>query len=313
MRGNVAMVNDGNLRLGLILDPEFYMLDKAVVALTPELIRALCSNFDTRLIYDQDTFDKHCREVDILLSMEPKWAAPVLRWDRCGRFRRSLPKCPCLVLMSDPHIEQWRQRYFLNQGLDYILALYYDPFLRHFTSIPTQRLVHFPWSVPSEWIMDDPISYAGQLDVMLFGASADPAYNVRNWCREQEGVESYQYSGVENKVLKGRAYFEWLRGFDAVVAAGSSDPKYGLTTPKYFETAAAGSLLFAQDTPDLERLGFKDGVNCVVEKISLYRSAPGDPRWLALRRAGRELISHRHTINERLSSLRALATDWRGR
>jgi hypothetical protein len=57
---------------------------------------------------------------------------------------------------------------------------------------------------------------------------------------------------------------QWLSDFDAVVAAGSDLPKYDLTTPKYFEIAAAGSLLFAQRTNDLKRLGFRHMKNCVV-------------------------------------------------
>ena len=46
------------LRLGLIVDPEFVMLEKSVVATTLPLVRGLCRTFETRIIYDQATYDE---------------------------------------------------------------------------------------------------------------------------------------------------------------------------------------------------------------------------------------------------------------
>lgn len=308
------------LKLGLVLDPEFYILEKSVTAVTIPLIRALVAHFDTRIIYNQETYDKFCTEVDFLVSFEPKWAAPVLNWRRAGRLRRSLPSCPCYVIMSDPHIEQWREDYFLRQKLDYILALYYQPMRTHFRRVPKDRIVHFPWAVPDEWISRAEIFFHGQEKVAIFGASQSDAYTLRNWCRQQPGVESYDYSGVENKVLESDEFFKWLQGFDAVIAAGSEDTKYRLTTPKYFETAAAGSLLFAQDTDDLQRLGFEDGTNCIVfskanfrSHVETYLADRANEDWLIIRKAGREFIRKRHTIGSRLSMLEVHVRQWQGR
>ena len=313
------MANDA-LRVGLIIDPEFYMLEKNVAAVTTPLIRALCTQFQTRIIPDQPTYDRLCTQVDLLISMEPKWAAPVLDWRRAGRLRRKLPKCPCIVLMSDPHIEQWRQDYFLEQQLDYILGLYAAPFQRHFTKVPPRQMIYFPWGMPEQWLPKTPIEYHGSQELVIMGAAKGDAYNVRNWCRQQPGVASYSHSGVENKVLEDREYFEWLSQFDAVIAAGSNDPKYGLTTPKYFEIAAVGALLFAQQTPDLERLGFRDGENCVVftqdnfhEKQAAYLENPADPAWLEIRRAGQTHIREQYTITHRLEQLTNLVRTWPGR
>ena len=308
------------LKLGLILDPEFYILEKSVSAITLPLIRAFTKEFDTRIISDQRTYDHICAKVDFLVSFEPKWAAPILKWKRAGLLRHSQPDCPCYIMMSDPHIEPWRERYFLNQGVDYILALYNQPTRHHFKQVPVERIVHFPWSIPDEWISTDPINYHGQSDIMIFGAAKGEAYTVRNWCRQQPGVRSFEYSGVEKKTLTDRGFFNWLNGFDAAIAAGSEDPKYRLTTPKYFEIAAAGCLLFAQETDDLSSLGFIDNRNCFIftqnnfnEKASMYLSDPGNPRWLAIRQAGKDLISARHTIQNRLASLDAHVRNWKGR
>lgn len=308
------------MKMGLVLDPEFYILEKSVAAVTIPLIRALIDRFDTRIIYDQKTYDQLCTKVDFLVSMEPKWAAPVLNWRRVGRLRRSLPPCPCYVIMSDPHNEQWREDYFLKQNLDYILALYYQPTRNHFRRIPMERIFHFPWAVPDEWISDEEITYHGQDKIAIFGASQSDAYSLRNWCRQQPCVQSYDYSGVENKVLSDEDFFEWLQGFDAVVAAGSEHAKYRLTTPKYFETVAAGSLLFAQITDDLPRLGFEDGKNCIIfsqsnfrSRVELYLADPASERWLSIRRMGRQFIRERHTIGVRLDMLETHVRQWPGR
>jgi hypothetical protein len=222
--------------------------------------------------------------------------------------------------MSDAHIEQWREPYFLRQGLDYILAFYYEPFRRHFRETPADRLVHFPWSVPERWISKEVPRFHGQRHVMVFGASEHEAYALRNWCRRQPGVESYDHSGCDNKVIDDEDFFGWLSGFDAVVAAGSEDPKYRLTTPKYFETAAVGSLLFAQHTDDLARLHFRDNENCMVfnkstfrRKVDEYLGTIEDSRWLEMRTAGRELIREHHTVERRLAELASLVQAWPGR
>ncbi|MBN1147311.1 MAG: glycosyltransferase family 1 protein [Anaerolineales bacterium] len=222
--------------------------------------------------------------------------------------------------MSDPHKDGWREDYFLKNGLDYILALYYYPTLHHFKKISADQVVHFPWAIPASWISSDALSYSGQRDVAIFGASHGAAYTLRNWCRRQPGVRYYDYSGVENKVLTDYGFFKWLMGFDAVIAAGSEDNQYRLTTPKYFEIAAAGCLLFAQVTDDLDLLGFIDQRTCITfsqnnfqRKIEDYLANPENYRWLQLRLDGRELIRERHTIVQRLSDLKAHVERWRGR
>jgi hypothetical protein len=308
------------LRLGLILDPEYYLLGKAVCALTPPLIDAFIRNFDTRILYSQERYDALCTEVDLLISHEPDWAAPRLRWNRAGRFRRSLPRCPTYVMMSDPHGPRGRDEYFQSQGLDFILGYYLHPTRHHFPWLGRDQLVHYPWAVPDAWMDEAPIAARGQDYLAIFGASAGPAYDTRNWCRNQPGVRSFDHSGCENKLLSDRDFFRWLGTHDAVIAAGSLDPSFRLTTPKYFEAAAVGALLFAQETDDLTPLGFAHQVNCVAfnqdnfaAQAADYLRAPGDPRWAEIRAAGRQLIRQRHTISRRIDDLVRHLHTWRGR
>ncbi|MBN2106679.1 MAG: glycosyltransferase [Deltaproteobacteria bacterium] len=163
-----------------------------------------------------------------------------------------------------------------------------------------------PWAVPESLIVSSKVTFSSG-DVVIFGGGGSPAYDVRNWCRQQDGIINFDNSGVENKKLSNKEYFTWLAGFNAVVAAGSSNPMYDLVTPKYFEIAAAGALLIGQHCRDLELLGFNES-NCIIftqkdfaEKIRAYKQNPSS--YKATREKGRELIRNRHTISHRIRQI----------
>lgn len=297
------------LTMGLLLNERHR--EKTWTAInTPRLIDGLMSRFPTIQIEDQATFDKHYDEIDFFFSMEPKWGAPVLDF-RNRLFgiipRRKEPKLS-FFLYSDPHIEQWREDYFLKNNISFMLAFYYHNTLYHFKRTPKERIIHFPWMVPDDYVNKNPISYHGTDKILCYGGSQSNAYDLRNWCRTFDFVEADLRSGVENKVLSDEEFVVWLQQYDASIAAGSDNLKYKLTMPKYFEIPASGQLLFAQETDDLSLLGFEDRVNCVifnrenfVEKAQAYLANP--TAYLAIREAGRELILERHTLSKRLDML----------
>ena len=251
------MPKSEKLRLGLILNKEFHQQNRWVVATTPYLVNGILDRFDCCWIESQHDYENCLGDIEILLSLEPGWAAPKLDYSRTAALREKLASKLSYIMYSDPHDAQWREDYFLNSGLDFILAYYYRPTLRNFPRLSVDQIVHFPCTIPDVWIRTTPIVMRSQKNILVFGASNHEAYSLRNWCRTFPFVESSTYSGVENKNFIGEDYLSWLAQHDAVVAAGSDDPRYRLTTPKYFEIAAAGSLLFAQETDDLEYLGFR--------------------------------------------------------
>ncbi len=298
-----------DLVAGLILNSEFHQNKKWVAPIfTPNLVDALIDKFNCVIINNQDEFDRHYNDVDFFVSMEPGWAAPVIDYRRrlIGIPTRT-PKL-CYILFSDPHIEQWREQYFLRNRIHFVLALYYEPTLYHFRRIPRDRIIHFPWAVPDEYITTEPISFSGNPLISCYGASHSEAYELRNWCRKFDFVTSSSNSGVENKVMTNMEFLAWLNRQDAAIAAGSDAPQYRLTMPKYFEIPASGALLFAQETDDLERLGFRDEINCIVfnrknfmQKSQDYLSNPR--RYLTVRERGRALILKKHTLSLRLNML----------
>lgn len=289
--------------VGLVLDREFHRRHRWVSAYGHFLVEAILREFSPRVISSQREYDLQKKGIRFLLSFEPGWASPGLRYD---------PGVSCLkaVMYSDPHYRpEERRRYFEENGFDHVLSFYRAPFFRHFDGFPEEKFVHFPWAVPDAMISDHRIT-ARSGEVAIFGARSGDAYDVRNWCRGQEGIVAFDHSGVENKDLSDEEYYRWLRSFDAVVAAGSSNPDYDLVTPKYFEIPAAGALLVGQHCADLAFLGFDDSNALIFRKedfrdrVASYRRDPG--RFVEARARGRALIRERHKLSDRIAAIRGL-------
>jgi phenylacetate-coenzyme A ligase PaaK-like adenylate-forming protein/spore maturation protein CgeB len=274
---------------------------------TPRLIEGILSRFECRILQNQGDYERELDDLEAVLSLEPLWGAPMIEFGRTPALREKFRSIPSYVINSDPHDKLWRQSYFLGNEIDFFLTYYYYPTLYHMRRLPPERLVLLPWAVPDEFIGNEEIVYRGGEKLSCFGAAQHEAYVVRNWCRGFPFVESTSNSGVENAVMSNEEYMRWLASKDAAIAAGSEDPKYRLTVPKYYEIAAAGALLFAQETDDLAFLGFRHMENCIVftrnnfEQLAReYLAEPAD--YLDIRRAGRELIRRRHSLSARLDS-----------
>jgi hypothetical protein len=292
-------------QVALVINWRFHKKNKWVSAFSHYFVEAFVAEFNPIIISNQLKYNYYKKRVTHLVSMEPGWAAPRLRYDT---------KIDTLkfVMYSDPHNDtQNRLDYFHKNDFNYVLSFYDTPFFKHFKTFPREKFIHFPWAVADQFLTHNPI-LSNNNQVAIFGGKLSDAYDVRNWCREQDGVTNLENSGVENKIFTDEEYFRWIREFDAIIAAGSSNPKYELVTPKYFEIASSGALLFGQYCSDLEALGFNKE-NCVIfekdnfsEQLSSYKSNP--QRFLKLRENGRELINNKHLISHRIAKLKKLLT-----
>lgn len=287
--------------VGLVLDWHFHSQRKWVSALTYFLAEEIIKAFQPVIISSQLDYELNKKRLRYIISMEPGWAAPRIKYDPSREPVKA-------VFYSDPHNDTAkREKYFFDNNFNYVFSYYCHPFFYHFKGFPQERFVHLPWAIPDELVAPD-VTFHGSREVCIFGGRKSPAYDVINWCRQQSCVSGYDFSGCENKVLSDRAYFEWLAGFDAVVAAGSSDPKYDLVTPKYFEIAGVGALLVGQYCKDLSLLGFSEE-NMIIfkkesfcEQVERYRKAPEE--YFAKRRAGLALIRERHCLSHRIAKIR---------
>ncbi|GBG57997.1 hypothetical protein SPFL3102_01717 [Sporomusaceae bacterium FL31] len=288
---------------GLVIDWNFHTNNRWVSALTPYLVNALVEEFRPIIISSQLEYELHKRKIKYIVSMEPGWAAPKIVYDKKQRHVVG-------VFVSDPHNKtDWFQSYVEKNDISFAFSLYNKPFWRHFPNFMKSKFVHMPWAIPDQYISHHEISVRNS-EVVIFGAKNSDAYDIRNWCREQAGVVNYDLSGVENKQLSDEEYFHWLTTFDAIIAAGSSNPIYDLVTPKYFEIAASGALLVGQFCEDLTILGFDDSNSVSFNQdsflcgINNYKDQPQN--YLSIRNNARSLIKSKHKISDRVKFIRNL-------
>jgi hypothetical protein len=293
--------NDSNF--GLVINWSFHVRNKWASAYSPYLVSETIKRFKPIIISSQTQYNFFRKRLRYILSFEPGWAAPRIKYD---------PKIDCIkaVIYSDPHYQpEIRQKYFNDNGFDFVLSLYHKPFFNHFINFPESKFVHFPWAVPDQFIATGDISVRSN-EVIIFGGKNSDAYDVRNWCRQQTCVTNFDFSGVENKKLSDEEYFNWLKRFDAIVAAGSSKPIYNLVTPKYFEIASSGALLIGQYCEDLKELGFNDTNSLFftqtdfIDKIEGYQKQP--EQFMQIRRNGLALVQQRHKVSNRINLINRL-------
>lgn len=294
-----------NSEFGLAINWNFHRNNNWVCAQSSYLVEEIVKEFDPIIITSQLSYEFYKSRVDKIISLEPGWAAPTISYD----LKQSHT---IAVFVSDPHSKtDWFDGYVDENDINYVLSYYYHPFLQHFPNFDKERLIHMPWAMPDDFISGtDEITFNDQTHLNIFGATKGEAYKLRNWCRGFDFVKSHENSGVENKVMSDAEYFKWTQNFDAIIAAGSLSKKYQLVTPKYFEIAGAGSLLFAQYCEDLDLLGF-DKSNCIIfdksnfqGKAKDYLENPQD--YLQIRKNGVKLIQNKHKISDRIKELKEL-------
>ena len=289
-------------QFGVVVNWPFHLENRWVVAGTGFLVDALVSDFNSVIISTQDDYERHKQDLTHIVYIAR--GVPEINFD-------TTIKCTKAILISDPHYKaDVIYKYLLDNEIDYVLGCYKSPFFYHFKDFPKDKFVHLPWAIPDHCISEHAIAVRRN-DVAIFGAkNTCGAYDIRNWCREQDCVIDFHFSGCENKVKVGEAYYEWLTQFDAAVAAGSSDPQYDLVTPKYFEIAAAGALLIGQWCHDLSDLGFNERNSVIftkdnfIEKVEHFKNQPEE--YITIRQNGRELIKQRHKISDRISTIKQL-------
>ena len=130
-----SVPDDQKLRMGLVLNRQFHEQNKWVSATTFHLVEELKKRFDCLFIQNQKDYEQNLGDIDVLASMEPGWAAPVLEFGRTQALREKLSDICSYILYSDPHLCEWRQDYFLNNNLDYVLAFYNAPTRLHLSLI----------------------------------------------------------------------------------------------------------------------------------------------------------------------------------
>lgn len=311
---NNSIDNRGrNRNVALALNWGCHQVNHWPVAEYNYLVTELIERHNPVILPTQSEYDRLKEHISDIITFEPdSYLAPKINYDNSKDHTIGL-------ITGHPHDKDEQfGRYIADNNINHLLSRYYDPLLSYFPEIDESKITHFPWAVPDQYVIpEDEIRFHNHGHVTIFGKTSDhPMYETRGDCRNNRfvtDVRSIETSKNDSKPLSDKEYYHWIRNFDAVIAAGSFQPKYQYTFAKYFEIPAAGSLLFAQYCSDLERLGF-DETNCVIfnsmddfeHKAEQYLSTPEE--YLKRRRNGAELIRDRHTISDRIETIEAICT-----
>jgi FkbM family methyltransferase len=287
--------------LGIIVDKKFHDERKWVVYSTFNLIQGLLKTYNSVIISSQQEYEKVKDQLTACYCTFPGWSSPFIKHDI------SLPYTKGFVL-SDPHHEEaqkWVPDYIHDNKIDYVLAYYYYPTIYHYPHLK-EKIVHLPWTIPDEFASPKINSY-GHKNLQVFGSVNHDAYSCRRWLHKFPFVAVDNNSGCENPKLDEVNYYKWLNNFDAIIAAGSLHNKYQLVTPKYFEIANSGALLFAQFCRDLTLNGFNNN-NCIifdtdnfVEQANEYLK--NSNKYFYLKVNSQKLIQERHLTSIRVNQI----------
>ncbi|RKD98053.1 glycosyltransferase family protein [Halopiger aswanensis] len=294
---------DKSSRYGLVLNWGLKRRGEWTVAEYPYFINQFIDRFDPIIITTQRLYERKAEELDNIFAFGAR--------NNKGPTLDYLDEDHTVLLFaSDPNTDpEWFYEYIHQNNVDRVLSPVYDPFFHWMPQLEEDRLEFFPWAVPSEFVLSpEEVQFRGNEEIHLTGASGSEVYKMRDWCRQQDYIIDYDNSGHQNRIFEHDEYYQWLRNFDCMVAAGSLDPEWQYLFGKYFEIPAAGALLFAQYSNDLARAGFTND-NCLIfnskeEFASQAHQYLSDPEsYLEKRRRGTRLIKENHTISHRIDTV----------
>jgi hypothetical protein len=175
---------------------------------------------------------------------------------------------------------------------------------------PELPFLSLPWAIDPEVFCD--LGRRRNYDIACIGALTEGVYPfrrlVRDWLEAQKDLGFFDKKRVKGRGGSGHDGGAFNLALNKVRSAFTCASAMRYTVMKYFEIPASGALLFAEHTPDLEALGFRDGENFVAvtpenfrERIQYYLAAQGREDWDRIRRAGRSFIQAKHTWQRRIA------------
>lgn len=192
---------------------------------------------------------------------------------------------------------------------DVIVSFNRTPFLRWYPE-HAHKLVHYPMFYSEEDFAGIDFNTEPLAQCILSG-SLGKFYPFRKAAARHPGVVVMPHPGYAEASRPGgpgtfrAAYARELSRYVCGVTCGSV---VGYVVAKYMEIPAAGCLLLAPYLPDLDLLGFQDGVNYVRVDETTFGTVLDDvlarPRvYESIRRAGYDMVRARHADTHRVDQL----------
>jgi len=141
------------------------------------------------------------------------------------------------------------------------------------------------------------------------------AYPLRTYIRRNRDTKQiirFAHPGYGEAIYpKSLIGMEFIREMHKYFCAVSTASRFEYVGAKYFEIPAAGVLLIANHTPDLDKLGFKDNVHYVqIDKTNVFDKVDyilnHTDEFEHIRRAGRDLVLEQHSEKNRFDRLKEI-------
>ena len=307
-----------NLAAGRFLVPRLYE-GSPYVAKFVALFERVAGRLGARVLFCDDVTERDVpADCPFVVVLKP------VQWGRSGGFRGllSLPgRIQVFGLWDDIHQgpkgtrhlsrDRWVLTRFFRR-CDAILCTSHDPFVQWYPRYAA-KLVHFPHFFRAADFRAVPYNDA-PIDRCILSGAVGRFYPVRKIAARNPDVVTLRHPGYgdapgrEVPGLFGEAYARELSRYRCAVTCSAV---IGYVVAKYMELPAAGCLLLATYTSDLDRLGFEDGVTYVrVDegsfdgKLAEVLAAP--EAFERIRRAGFEMVRRRHSDAHRADQLERL-------
>lgn len=258
----------------------------------------------------------------IWLVYHPGYTHKLVGWEALGAPVAAFVGDPQDFIRKEPRFET--KRHFFRWLKPALLVNPY-PSGRQFVLTglenPANPVVESFWAVPGEIFR--PQGRRRRYDIACLGAHTTGIYpfrrQVRDYLMAQRRLKFFQKLRVGGR--SGHSGELFARTLNRLRSCFTCASIYGYTLAKYFEIPACGTVLFAEPTPDLENLGFRDGEHYVAvtpenfaHKMEHYLLGPQEAME-RLSRAGAALVHGRHTWPRRLTELlpviaKHLHQDW---
>ncbi|KGA97302.1 hypothetical protein AJ85_16620 [Alkalihalobacillus alcalophilus ATCC 27647 = CGMCC 1.3604] len=206
----------------------------------------------------QDILNKFPKQPDFILHYDNanrSALAPIIT----GLETVSIPK-GCVVI--DERTDQsLRQRYFIHNKIDLIFSVTKAPFLKSFPQFKAQ-FRWFPFSINSRVFKDWKLPK--NISGLLMG-HIDSKYPFRaKVLEEMRGVGGFKYHPHMSPVDKGIFDEQFSKELNRSKIFFTCGSIYEYPVRKFFEALGSRTLLLAEYVPDIEELGFIDGIHYVV-------------------------------------------------
>lgn len=301
------------MKLAIVYDPKFPKLRADAYSLSyRDQFLALCERFE-EVQYITEDFNANDVDADVIIFYDVHSAHHITV---ANVAQHNAVK---YEYFTDPYQEEVKGKYgdgtpvhklgpkqrserVMQRGVDYIICPYtnlYWQYIAPHLDEPKKRLVWFPVAPARKLEKIPPLAERKQ-QVLANGATwriglGDFPYHFRRWAFSQECVTYVPHAAIDETVAKGDSFQSMLASYAGALALCDTH-----NVPKYQEIPLAGCVCFAQQNMDYEKMGFSDGVNCVIVNRSNFNKKVTDfladvESYQQIADAGRKLVEEHWT------------------